>query len=122
MVNIYHYNDIILFYFNSDGSFNKYEIIRKKQATENDNGSYSSFSAISTGLDLKIFFVDDLLIKNDFIEESIDDNINISRKVLLNQNDKNLMMIPKMAVQTQVNELVLPSYRNNDFRLIKINY
>jgi len=122
MVNVFHYNDVLLFYFNSDGSFNKYEIIRKKQATENDNGSYSSFSAISTGLDLKIFFVDDLLIKNDFVEESIDADMNISKKILLNQNDKNLMLIPKMAVQTQVNELVLPSYRNNDFRLIKINY
>jgi len=122
MVNVFHYNDVLLFYFNSDGSFNKYEIIRKKQATENDNGSYSSFSAISTGLDLKMFFVDDLLIKNDFVEESIDADMNISKKILLNQNDKNLMLIPKMAVQTQVNELVLPSYRNNDFRLIKINY
>ena len=122
MVNIYHYNDILLFYFNKDGTFNKYEIIRKKQATENDNGSYSSFSAINTGVDIKIFFVDDILLKNELVEQTIDASINISKKILLNQNDKNLMLIPKMAVQTQVNELILPSYRNNDFRLIKINY
>ncbi len=121
-VNIYHYNDILVFYFDRDGHFNKYQIIRKKQVTENDNGSFSSFFIANNGVSLNLFYVDDVAVNAELVQEKLSNVLESRKKILLSQDEKNLMLIPKMAVQTQTNELVLPSYRNNDFRLIKINF
>ncbi len=122
IVNIFHYNDILVFYFNKEGKCDKYEIIRKKQVTENDNGSFSSFFVANNRTSLKLLFVDDIALKTDFVQHDLSNSLELKQKILLNEDEKNLMLIPKMAVQTQVNEVVLPSYRNNDFRLIKINF
>jgi hypothetical protein len=119
-INIYHYNDILCMKLNdSIKSFN-YELIDKSQISENDNGAYSSFVILNSGESIKCMYSAEVNSIFAFLENTLD--LVDSKEVLLNQEKKGLQLIPKMAVQTGINELVIPSYRNDEFKLIKIKY
>lgn len=119
-INIYHYNDILCMKLNdSIKSFN-YELIDKSQISENDNGAYSSFVILNSGDAIKCLYnAEDKSIFS-FIENTIDGSN--TKQVLINEEKKGLQLIPKMAIQTGINELIIPSYRNDEFKLIKIKY
>jgi hypothetical protein len=100
-VNTYSYNDIIAFSITADGSLDWNTIMRKKQYSEDDNGFNSSFAIMN---------------------EKLSSRGGADRTILFSQEDKDILLIPKLAKQVAPNELVVPSVKTGAFRLVRVQY
>ena len=121
-VSVYHYNDILCFKLNDSLKSFNYELISKKQLSENDNGAYSSFALFNSGDKLKCFYNSEESGNYSLVTYNIDQKKELTKSILLNEEKKGVQLIPKMAIQTGMYELVIPSFRNDDFKLIKIKF
>ena len=121
-VSVYHYNNVLCLKINDSLRTFDYELIKKNQVSENDNGAYSSFSIFNTGKNIKCLYNSEESSIYSLVENTFGENTTNTKQVLLNQEKKGIQLIPKLSVQTSINEIVLPSYRNDDFKLIKIKY
>jgi hypothetical protein len=119
-ISIYSFNDIIGFQFDNEGRIIREHILRKKQVTEDDGGVYSSFILTNNGN--KLIFIHSEGIGNnvDFVAQSMQADGEIERKVLLPDLDRSAPLLVKMAKQISPNEVIIPSFRGNTFKLIKI--
>ena len=96
--------------------------MRKKQASDDDNGVYSSFLMMNEKDKLRLLYLDDISFSgslNDYILTSIGKS---SRETILDQDDKDVMLLPQMGKQISPVEVVLPSYKNNALRLVKVTF
>lgn len=119
---IFQYNDIVAFSVKPDGQLDWRSIMRKKQVSEDDNGAYSSFLVMNEKDRLRFLYLDDVsnnAVLNEYLLYSIGKT---ERNTLFNQEDRDLMLLPKMGKQISPNEVVIPSYRGNSLRLVKIIY
>ncbi|HRG89945.1 MAG TPA: hypothetical protein PLW44_13055, partial [Chitinophagales bacterium] len=86
------------------------------------NGAYSSFLVMNEKDRLRFLYLDDVsnnAVLNEYLLYSIGKT---ERNTLFNQEDRDLMLLPKMGKQISPNEVVIPSYRGNSLRLVKIIY
>ena len=120
--NLYQFNDIIGFSVNPKGEIDWSAILRKKQVSEDDNGAYSSFLIMNQKDKLRLLYLDDVTnagALNQYILGS--DGIN-ERNTILNQEDRDIMLLPKTGKQIAPDALVLPSYKNGVLRLVKLTF
>lgn len=118
----HNFNDIIVFDFDSLTQINRVQIVRKRQISENDNGSYSSFFTMNERDRLRLFFLEDISRQSNFSEFAFTDTEAGKKRSLFNSSEKDVFPITKMSVQTGVNEVIIPSFVNNQFSLIKIHF
>ena len=119
---MFQFNDIIAFSFNANGMVEWNSVMRKKQASEDDNGAFSSFLLMNEKEKLRFMYLDDVSTAgalNQYVLTSTGKN---DRSVVLNQEEKDIMLLPKMGKQIAPNEVVIPSYKNNAFRIVKITF
>lgn len=119
---LYQFNDIIAFSLNPEGQIDWHAVLRKKQASEDDNGVYSSFMVVNEKDKLHLIYLDDVTttgVLNEYVLSSDGKN---SRIPILNQEDKDVMLLPKMGRQISPNQAVIPSFKNNELRLVKITF
>ncbi len=119
---IFQFNDIISFSINPNGVLEWSEVMRKKQASEDDNGVYSSFLVMNEKEKLRFIYLDDVStsgVLNTYVLSSIGKS---SRETILNQEDKDLMLLPKMGKQVSPSEVVIPSYKGNALCLVKLTF
>ncbi|MDB5282873.1 MAG: hypothetical protein JWO06_1948 [Bacteroidota bacterium] len=120
--NIFQFNDIISFSISPDAQVQWYSVMRKKQASEDDNGAYSSFMTMNEKDKLRFMFLDDISIAGSLAEYVLTSDGKNSRDILLNQEEKEVMLLPKMGRQVAPNEVILPSYMNGMLRLAKVTF
>lgn len=120
--NIFQFNDIISFSIDSSAQVQWHSIMRKKQASEDDNGAYSSFLAINEKDRLHYLYLDDISTAGILNEYTLTSEGKSSRNVIFNQEDKEVMLLVKMGKQVAPNEVIVPSYLNGMLRLVRINY
>lgn len=118
----HNFNDIVVFDFDNNSQISRVQIVRKRQVSENDNGSYSSFFTFNERDKIRLFFLDEISRQTNFSEFAFSSSEVGKKRSLYNCAEKDVFPIAKMAVQTGVNELVLPSFANNQFSLVKINF
>lgn len=121
-VSIYHYNDILCLKLNDSTKSFSYELFSKSQISENDNGAFSSFAILNTGSTLKCLYNSEENSFYSLVDNTLDLTIEKPQSILLNEEKKGIQLIPKMAIQTALNEIVMPSFRYDEFKLIKIKY
>lgn len=121
-VNVFFYNDLIVFDFDSLFSLTDEIILRKKQVSEEDNGRYSSFFAVNTRDKLRLLYLDEISRAGNFSEYVFDDRSDFEINSLFNSGQKDIMPIARLAVQTALDEVVVPGYKSNTYRLIKLTY
>ncbi|MFN8286958.1 MAG: hypothetical protein U0V74_09415 [Chitinophagales bacterium] len=119
---LYQFNDVIGFSFNPKGDLEWDAIMRKKQVSEEDNGAYSSFLIINQKDKLRLIYLDDASSSGSLNEYVLNSDGKNDRNVILNQEDKDLLLLPKIGKQISPDAVVIPSYKNGDLRLIKITY
>jgi hypothetical protein len=119
---IYEYNDIIAFSVNPDAGLGWHAVMRKKQASEDDNGVYSSFLLMNEKDKLRFLYLDDISTSGILNQYILTSEGKSERSVILNQEDKEVMLLPKLGRQVSPNEVVMPSYLNGTFKLLKITY
>jgi hypothetical protein len=119
---IYQFNDIIAFSFTNKGEIDWTNIMRKKQASEDDGGVYSSFMIMNEKDRLRLLYLDDINTSGILNEYNLTSDGKSTRKAILNQEDKDVMLLPKMGKQISPREVVVPSYKNASLQLVKITY
>jgi len=119
---IFQFNDIIAFSINPEGKMEWSSVMRKKQASEDDNGTYSSFLIMNEKEKLRFIYLDDISTSGTLNAYVLSSAGKYTRYILFNQDDKDIMLLPKMGKQVSPNEVVLPSYKNNALRLVKITF
>jgi hypothetical protein len=119
---VYQFNDIIAFSIDPKGQLQWHSVMRKKQASEDDNGVYSSFLTMNEKDKLRFLYLDDISTGGILNEYTLSSEGKSERKALLNQEDKEVMLLPKTGKQVAPNEVVIPSYVNGMLRLVRITY
>jgi hypothetical protein len=119
---VFQFNDIIAFSENPDGKMEWSSVMRKKQASEDDNGTYSSFLIMNEKEKLRFIYLDDISASGTLNEYVLSSMGKYTREVLFNQEDKDIMLLPKLGKQVSPSEVVIPSYKNNALRLVKISF
>ena len=119
---VFQFNDIIAFSVNPDGKMEWSSVMRKKQASEDDNGTYSSFLIMNEKEKLRFIYLDDISTTGTLNEYVLSSMGKYNREVLFNQEDKDIMLLPKLGKQVSPNEVVIPSYKSNALRLVKISF
>lgn len=118
----YNFNDVLIFDFDEFGNITRVQIMRKRQVSENDNGSFSSFTHMNQRDKIRILFMNEIHRQSKYSEFSFDDENFGQNKSIFNIGEKEVLPLTKMAIQTGINEIVIPSLLNNHLSLIKVVY
>ncbi len=116
----YNYNDIIVYSIDSNQKLQTVNIINKKQHSFDDKGGYSSFFLVNQQDKLNVLFLDEISTDASFKNYAINKNSEIDKNYIFNVSQNNVMPVLKMSVQTAPNELLIPSFLNNSFSIIKV--
>lgn len=119
---IFQFNDIIAFSINPKGTLEWHNVMRKKQASEDDNGIYSSFLLVNEKEKLRFIYLDDISTTSSVYNYYLSSEGKSDKDVLLNQEERDVMLMPKMGKQISPEEVVIPSYKNGSLRLVKITF
>lgn len=116
------FNDIIAFSVNPSGGLEWNTVMRKKQASEDDNGAYSSFLIMNEKEKLRFLYLDDISISGTLNQYVLSSTGKYDRNAILNQEERDVMLLPKMGRQVSPAEVVIPSYKGNELKLVKITF
>ena len=119
---VYQFNDILAFSVNANGEMEWHSVMRKKQSSEDDNGVYSSFLTMNEKDKLRLLYLDEISTSGILNQYTLASDGKSDRKAVMNQEDKEVMLLPKSGKQTAPNEVVIPSYINGMLKLLKITY
>ncbi len=119
---IYHFDELMAVSLHPSGKIHWKNIIVKNQTSNGDYGRYSSYQLMNSGAFLKIFFNEKISSRSNFIEYTIDVNGNMSREVLFNSRKYNVYLMPQFGKQIALDEIVFPSLKKSEVRLLKLNY
>ncbi|MDX2001577.1 MAG: hypothetical protein SFW35_04050 [Chitinophagales bacterium] len=121
-VKVHYYNDILVVSVKPSGEMDWYSIMKKKQVSEDDEGFYSSFSIVNTNDMLRFIYNDEIYYKANVNQYSMDSKGQSVRSLLFNSGEKELLLVPSIAKQISANELIIPSFRKNSLRFVKISF
>jgi hypothetical protein len=99
-----------------------HSVLRKKQSSDDDNGVYSSFLSVNEKDRLRFLYLDDISTAGILNQYTLTSDGKSERKAILNQDEKDVMLLPKSGRQVAPNEAIIPSYVNGQLRLVKITY
>ena len=121
-VNIIYFNDVVIFSLDPDGAIEWHSILRKKQVSEDDDGFYSSYCLMMHEDKLRFIYNEEIFPKTNINEYGLTVAGEQRRNTIFNSGDFNIMLAPQLARQVTGNELIIPSYRRNYLRLLKLTY
>ncbi len=118
-----HYNeDIVIFAVHSDGNEHWRNILYKKQFSQDDAGVYSSFYILRTPSRLKLIYNDEIKNHNTVSEYVLNPLGDYERNSVLSTEYQNLKLRFVDAVQISPSQLLVPSEKNYNLRLVKVDY
>ena len=118
----YYYNEILLCSFNPDGSVHWKEILHKKQYSQDDKAEFSSFFLFLNKRNLR-FLYNDRVKKGDTVYEyKVNGLGGADRKSLFNTKKYKFMLKLSSALQISGNEVIVPSERRSQLRLIRLTF
>ena len=118
----YYFDELLVFSIHPDGKPHWKTILHKKQYSQDDDAIYSSYFLFKTPSNLRFLFNDEIRQENTVSEYVLNGSGEYDRNSLLSTEYKKLRLRFKDAVQTGINELIVPSERRNRLRLIKLEY
>jgi hypothetical protein len=121
-INTFQYNDIIAFSINASGNLEWNSIMRKKQYSEEDNGFNASFACVNLKDQLRFIFPEDISFSSDIDEFALKSTGEFKKQMLFEQEDKDVFLVPKLAKQVALNEVLIPSIKKNELRILRVKY
>ena len=118
----YYYNEILLFSFNPDGELHWQEILHKKQFSQDDNGVFSSYFLFLNKSNLRLLYNDTVQRGDAVYEYLVNSQGEANRSSLFNASKRKLMLKMSSAIQISGNELLVPSERRSQLRLVKLSF
>ena len=122
-VNItYHYDDLLVISVHPKGNIHWKNVLPKSQVSNGDLGKYSSFTFLNTGYNLAFIYNDEIIDKTNVIQYSIDINGEAKREMLMNSYKNDVYLMPQLAKQVSMNEIIIPSLKKRNLKLVKLTY
>lgn len=116
----FNYNDIIVYSISKNLKLENVNIINKRQQSYDDKGGYSSFFIVNRQDELNILFLDEINTESSLKNYILDSDSKLKKNYIFNVSQNNVMPVVKMAIQISPNEVLIPSFLNNSFSIIKI--
>ena len=118
-VELYYYNDIIILQRSPHYEVDDYTILRKSQLSENDNGRYSGIFLMNRRKELSLLYAAAITLDGNY-NRFVLTGQSVVKESLFNLGQKEVLPLTKLALQTALNECIMPSYVNNKMKLLKI--
>ena len=118
----YYNEDIIVISTHPNGEQHWKKVLHKKQFSQDDEATFSSFYIFKTPSRLRLVYNDDIT-KNSTISEYLLDPIGkYERRSLLNTEYENLKLRFNDSLQLSSNSMIVPSQQSYTLNLVKITY
>ena len=118
----YYFNDLLVFSIHPNGSLHWQDILYKKQYSQDDNALYSSYFLLKTRSNLRFLYNDEIKqesVVNEYIVSGVGKP---DRKNIMNTAGAELMLVMKNALQISADEVIIPSERRRQLKLVKLTY
>lgn len=113
------YGDIMTLDADADGKILWRKFIRKEQVSQDDGGTFSSFSLLNSGGSL-VFVFNDYLRNNSGVQlAAVDVDGNLQMQKLDTGGDR-LDLIPRLGKQTGNREMIIPYVRKGSIGVVRI--
>lgn len=117
-----HYTeDIVVFSVDKDGSESWRNVIFKKQFSQDDDATYSSFFLMKSPSRLRLFFNDEIKRSNTVSAYHLDPLGNMKRETVMNTEYENLKLRFQDGIQIANESLLLASEGSGMLNLVKIS-
>ena len=118
----YYYNNVFVAALHPDGSNHWQEVLHKKQFSQDDGASYSSYFLLKTPRNIRVIFNDEIRNENMVSEYVLSPGGVADRNSVFNTENQNLRLRFKDAVQVASNEIIVASERKNRIKLVRVTY
>jgi hypothetical protein len=118
----YYYDDLLVFSIHPTGELHWKDILHKKQYSQDDEVRYSSYFLLKTRSNLRFLYNDEIKQESIVNEYIIDGKGTPDRKNIMNTQGVKLMLVMKNAVQVSADEVIIPSERRRQLKLVKLTY
>lgn len=117
----YHYDNVLVFSLNTDGTIDWEGVLRKNQVSEDDGAFYSSY-ILSVDAD-QIHFIYNKFIKRatDIMMYTINNKGESEEKTLVRETEGTLIM-PNGGKQIAADQLIIPCIQKNKTNFIRITF
>lgn len=118
----YYFNDLLVFSIHPTGELHWQDILHKKQYSQDDNARYSSYFLLKTRSNLRFLYNDEIKQENSVNEYIVTGVGEPDRKNIMNTAGAELMLVMKNALQISADEVIIPSERRRQLKLVKLTY
>jgi hypothetical protein len=118
----YFFDDLFLISIHPDGTPHWKQVLHKKQYSQDDEGVYSSYFMFITPKRLRFLFNDEISQENTVSEYVINGHGEFDRNSILSTENLKLRLRFRDATQVGAREVIIPSERRNQLRLVKVEY
>lgn len=118
----YYYNDMFAIALGPDGQPDWNTVLHKKQYSQDDDGTFSSFFLLRMADRLHFLFNDEIKYENTCSEYTLDPLGTFDRNSLLNTENQSLRLRFRDGLQLNSNECLIPSEYRNKLRLVLLQY
>ncbi|MCH8902594.1 MAG: hypothetical protein IIA45_01595 [Bacteroidetes bacterium] len=116
-ITYYHYNDILIFSINPDGSVHWNKVVKKRQVSRENDGYYTSYSLSIRRDRIFLIFNDDISRNNNVVQYSISNKGEINVRNLFKD-----IIATGLSMQLGEDEILIPSIYRSNLRLVKLQY
>ncbi len=122
-VNLDHFfEDIFVISVHPNGKTHWETMLPKKQYSQNDDGVYSSFFLMKTPSSLRLIFNDEIRSETTVSEYVLTGTGRSDRNGLMSTERLDLKLRFRDAIQISSEELIVPSERRNDLKMVRISF
>ena len=118
----YDYNDIMLVSVYPTGGLQWYELLPKRQSSQDDEAMYSSFFVVKNKSGLRFLYNDDIKNGGNLNEYAVLPDGTAARRNLYNSQRDKLELLVKEAKQVSATEVLVPSLVRNRMNLALLRY
>lgn len=118
----YYFDDLFVIAMHPDGNAHWKTVLHKKQYSQDDEATFSSFFLLRASDKMRFLFNDEVKYENTCSEYVINPIGHFDRNSLINTFNQNLRLRFRDALQISANECLVPSEFRNKLRLVLLRY
>jgi hypothetical protein len=122
MIVDYYYDDFFIMAFTPDGTVQWKTVLHKKQYSQDDEGTFSSFFLALNADHLRFLFNDEIKYENTCSEYVVSPLGEFDRNSLLNTLNQNLRLRFRDALQVSASECLVPSEFRSRLKLVLLRF
>lgn len=115
----YHFDNIVTFSINSNGTIDWSQVIRKEQTSMDDMGIYASFSSYLNTEEIGIIYNKDIGKNNTIVLKVISNKGQLSESNITKPGD-NMAIIPRSGKQVDESTIIIPTINKKRLYMAKI--